>query len=165
MRAEIIAVGSELLSFGRVESNSLFLASRLIPLGFDLPRKSVVADDPEVLTQTLDFALQASKLVLITGGLGPTEDDVTRDAVARHLGRKLREDPELLERLNSRYRRFAQMMTDNNRRQACVPEGAVVFPNPIGTAPGLGLEHEGRRIVLLPGPPRELEPMVDRHVV
>jgi nicotinamide-nucleotide amidase len=165
MRAEIIAVGSELLSFGRVESNSLFLASRLIPLGFDLPRKSVVADDPEVLTQTLDVALQASKLVLITGGLGPTEDDVTRDAVARHLGRKLREDPELLERLNSRYRRFAQMMTDNNRRQACVPEGAVVFPNPIGTAPGLGLEHEGRRIVLLPGPPRELEPMVDRHVV
>lgn len=165
MQAEIIAVGSELLGMGRPETNSLYLASRLLPLGFQLRRKCVVGDDPQLLQETLVLALRGAHLVLLTGGLGPTEDDVTREAVAALLGRSLREDPELLDQLRRRYRRFGLPMSENNRRQAQVPEGARVLPNPGGTAPGLALEVEQRWIILLPGPPRELQPMVEQHVV
>ncbi|GAB4231167.1 MAG: competence/damage-inducible protein A [Acidobacteriota bacterium] len=165
MQAEIIAVGSELLGMGRPETNSLYLASRLLPLGFVLRRKSVVGDEPHLLQESLALAIAGADLILLTGGLGPTEDDVTREAVAGFLGRRLREDPELVAQLQRRYRRFGLRMSENNRRQAQVPEGARILPNPVGTAPGLALEAAGRWIILLPGPPRELRPMVEDHVI
>ncbi|MFZ0427011.1 MAG: competence/damage-inducible protein A [Acidobacteriota bacterium] len=165
MRSEIIAVGSELLSFGRNETNSLLLASRLIALGFSVPRKFVAADSEVEISECLALALSRSQVVLLTGGLGPTNDDVTRESVARFLGRRLIEDPEIVAALERRFRRFHFRLSENNRRQAQVPEGATVLPNPHGTAPGLCLEHSGALICLLPGPPRELTPMLDEHVV
>lgn len=165
MRAEIIAVGSELLSFGRAETNSLLLASRLVPLGIDIARKYVVGDRESDLRECLSLALAHSDLVLFSGGLGPTNDDLTRETVAGFLHRPLREDPDLVQGLRERYRRFRIPVKANSLRQAMVPEGAKILPNPRGTAPGLLLAVGDKRIFLLPGPPRELGPMLDDQVV
>lgn len=165
MRAEIIAVGSELLSFGRAETNSLALAARLRPLGVDVARKFVVADREPDLRECISLALANSELILISGGLGPTNDDLTRETVAAFLNRPLREDPALAASLRDRYRRFRIPVKANSLRQAMVPEGATVLPNPRGTAPGLALAVGEKRIFLLPGPPRELIPMVEEQVV
>ncbi len=165
MRCEIIAVGSELLSFARTETNSLFLASRLLPLGFEILRKSVVSDSLDELGASLALALEKADLVILTGGLGPTNDDVTREAVADFLGLTLREDSSVLARMEKRYARVGLKMTGNNRRQAQVPDGARVLPNSRGTAPGLLLERGSQWVILLPGPPRELGPMMDEQVV
>ncbi len=165
MRSEIIAVGSELLAFGRTETNSLLIASRLIRLGFTVPRKFVAADSEIEISECLSLALARSEVVLLTGGLGPTNDDITRESVARFLKLALIEDPEILHTLEQRSRRFRLRLTPNNRRQAQVPEGAAVLPNANGTAPGLCLEKDGKLIFLLPGPPRELTPMLDDQVL
>ncbi len=165
MRAEIIAVGSELLSFGRSETNSLYLASRLVPLGVDVARKFVVADREEDIRECLALALARSELVLFSGGLGPTQDDLTREAVAGFLKLPLHESPELVAALRERYRRYRIPVKANSLRQALVPEGAQVLPNPRGTAPGLLIWAGPKAVFLLPGPPREFCPMVDDHVV
>ncbi|MEJ2081346.1 MAG: CinA family nicotinamide mononucleotide deamidase-related protein [Acidobacteriota bacterium] len=165
MRSEIIAVGSELLVFGRTETNSLLIASRLVSLGFSVPRKFVAADSEVEILECLSLALARSDVVLLTGGLGPTNDDVTRESVARFLDRALVEDPEILRTLEQRARQFRFSLTPNNRRQAQVPEGATVLPNANGTAPGLCLESDGKLVFLLPGPPRELTPMLDEQVL
>jgi nicotinamide-nucleotide amidase len=165
MRSEIIAVGSELLVFGRTETNSLLIASRLVSLGFSVPRKFVTADSEVEILECLSLALARSDVVLLTGGLGPTNDDVTRESVARFLDRALVEDPEILRTLEQRARQFRFSLTPNNRRQAQVPEGATVLPNANGTAPGLCLESDGKLVFLLPGPPRELTPMLDEQVL
>lgn len=165
MRAEIIAVGSELLSFSRTETNSLFIASKLIPLGFEIPRKWVVGDREGEIRHALQTATDNADVVIVTGGLGPTNDDITREVTASLLGRALKEDSRILAGLEERYGRFGLRLTANNRKQAQVPESAVVIPNPNGTAPGL-LLVEGRTLVfLLPGPPRELYPMVEDQVL
>ncbi len=163
--AEIIAVGSELLTPSRLETNSLFLTERLNSLGILVERKVVVGDREATLSESLRAALQRSQLVLLTGGLGPTNDDLTREAVAACLGRELRQDPEILNHLERLYERFGFQMAENNRRQALVPEGAEVLPNPKGTAPGLFLREGEALVFLLPGPPRELQPMVDDQVL
>jgi nicotinamide-nucleotide amidase len=165
MRAEIIAVGSELLSFGRPETNSLHISSRLKTLGIDVLRKVAVGDRPEEITESLSLALKHSDVVAITGGLGPTNDDITREVVAGFLGKELREDEAILEDLGRRYERFGLKLTPNNRKQALVPDGAEVLRNPHGTAPGLCLKSGDKLIFLLPGPPRELIPMVENHVL
>ena len=157
--AEIIAVGTELLTPFRSDTNSLFLTAGLNELGIVVRRKSIVGDHVEDLAATVQAAFARVDLVVICGGLGPTEDDLTRETVARVLDRTLQEDPAILERLQARFTRRGWTMPDNNRRQARVPSGAVVLANPRGTAPGLWMEHDGRVVVLLPGPPRELEPM------
>ena len=157
--AEIIAVGTELLTPFRSDTNSLFLTAGLNELGIVVRRKSIVGDDGEDLAAAVRSALVRVDLVVICGGLGPTEDDLTRETVAGVLERPLREDAAIVERLQARFARRGWDMPENNRRQARVPAGAVVLDNPRGTAPGLWLEHDGRVIVLLPGPPRELEPM------
>ena len=157
--AEIIAVGTELLTPFRSDTNSLFLTAGLNELGIVVRRKSIVGDHAEDLAATVQAALARVDLLLICGGLGPTEDDLTRETVASVLDRPLLEDPAILERLQARFARRGWTMPDNNRRQARVPSGAVVLDNPRGTAPGLWIEHGGRVVVLLPGPPRELEPM------
>ena len=159
--AEIIAVGSELLGSTRVDTNSLFLSERLASLGIELRAKSVVGDDRPRLEAILRGALSRAELVILTGGLGPTDDDLTREVVADTLGLPLREDPAILAQIQERFAARGLRMPHVNRKQAMVPGGAAVLGNPRGTAPGLSIEHDGRVVVLLPGPPREMQPMFD----
>jgi len=158
MNAEIIAVGSELLTPARVDTNSLFLTAQLNLLGVEVTGKMVVGDDVERLAAAVGAALR-SEILILTGGLGPTEDDVTREAVARALGRKLVYSEEICRMIEERFRRMGRPMAEINRRQAYILEGAEVLANPNGTAPGQWLVEGGRVVMLLPGPPPELEPM------
>jgi len=161
MKASILAVGSEMLTPFRIDTNSLFITERLNVIGYDIRLKAVVADDVAELARVIELAIGTTNLVVITGGLGPTEDDLTRDAVARVLDVPLDVDEAIVDRLRERFAKRGMKMPDNNRRQAMVPRGAVVVENPNGSAPGLWLERGGAAIVLLPGPPREMKPMLD----
>ncbi len=162
--AEIIAVGSELLVPPRLDTNSLFITERLNEYGVEVRAKAVVGDRPADLEAVLRAALARTDLVVVCGGLGPTDDDLTREAVSAVTGRALREQPELVDAIRQRFAARRARMPEINRRQAMVPEGADVLPNPNGTAPGLWLEHDGHVLLLLPGPPAELKPMVERVV-
>jgi len=157
MDAEIIAVGSELLTPYRLDTNSLFLTEKLNALGIEVRFKTVVGDDRVRLAEVVRAALSRSQLLILTGGLGPTEDDVNREVVAEVLGRPLREVEEIRRAIEERFARLGRTMSPNNLRQALVPEGAEWLENPNGTAPGLWIEPDGRIAILLPGPPRELE--------
>ena len=161
MRACIIAVGSEMLTPFRADTNSLVITERLNAIGFDVRLKAIVGDDVGELADVLTGALASTNLIVMTGGLGPTADDITRDAVARVLQLQLDMDETIVDRIRQRFARRGMAMPDINRRQAMVPRGAAVLENPNGTAPGLWLEHENTAIVLLPGPPREMTPMLD----
>ncbi len=163
MNAEIIAVGSELLTPARIDTNSLYLTGGLNSLGVEVVYKCVVPDDPLRLTEAVRLALGRSEIVALSGGLGPTEDDVTREAVASALGRGLSFHPEIAEHIEARFRRMGRKMAGINRRQAFVIDGAEILANPNGTAPGQWIERDGRVIMLLPGPPVELEPMFARE--
>ena len=162
MDAEIIAVGSELLTPFRQDTNSLYLTDKLNTLGIEVRFKTIVGDDSARLADVFRTALRRSQLIILIGGLGPTEDDVNRETVAEVLGRPLHQDPEVRRRLEARFARFGRAMSPNNLRQAMVPEGAEWLENRNGSAPGLWIEHEAAIILLLPGPPRELEAMFDR---
>jgi nicotinamide-nucleotide amidase len=162
--AAIVAVGSELLTPAKVDTNSLVITEQLNTVGIAVRLKAVVGDSPGDLQATLRKLLGRVDLVVISGGLGPTDDDVTREAVAATLGRTLHEDAGLVERLRQRFVRRGLEMPAINRRQAMVPDGAEILPNVNGTAPGLWLEHQGRVVIMLPGPPRELRPMIEALV-
>lgn len=164
MQACIIAVGSEMLTPFRVDTNSLAITERLNEIGCDVRLKVVVGDDIGAIADVLRVALGWADLVIVTGGLGPTADDLTRDAVARVLDLPLDEDPSVVERIRARFERRGLTMQPNNRRQALVPRGAAVLANANGTAPGLWLERGRIAVALLPGPPRELVPMMDALV-
>ena len=161
MKACILAIGSEMLTPFRVDTNSLFITERLNAIGYDVRLKAVVGDDVDELAEVLRAALGWADLIVITGGLGPTEDDVTRDAVARVHDMPLDVDEAIVDRIRDRFARRGMTMPDINRRQAMVPRGAVVLENPNGTAPGLWIERGRTAIVLLPGPPREMKPMLE----
>lgn len=163
MNAEIIAVGSELLTPDRLDTNSLYLTAQLNAVGVEVVGKAVLGDDRGRLSEAVRAALARSEIVLLTGGLGPTEDDVTREAVATALGRPLVFREELLEAIEQRFRRLGRKMAEINRRQAFLIEGAAALPNANGTAPGQWIEQGGRVVVLLPGPPPELQPMFAEH--
>src|SRR6266851_10117040 len=164
MKACILAVGSEMLTPFRVDTNSLLITDRLNTIGYDVRLKAVVADDVDELARVLDGALAWADLIVVTGGLGPTEDDITRDAVARVLERPLDVDEQIAARIRQRFARRGMTMPENNRRQAMVPRGATLLDNPNGTAPGLWIEHGRTAVVLLPGPPREMKPMFESVV-
>jgi nicotinamide-nucleotide amidase len=161
VRAEIIAVGSELLTASRIDTNSLHITGRLNELGIEVRTKAVVGDDAGDLSDLVRQAVARADLVVITGGLGPTDDDLTRDAVAAVFARPLIEDAATVERIRERFARRGLKMPEINRRQALVPQGAELLANPHGTAPGLVLTHGGTLVVLLPGPPREMQPMLE----
>jgi nicotinamide-nucleotide amidase len=161
MNACILAIGSEMLTPFRVDTNSLFITERLNAIGYDVRLKAVVADDVDELARVIEGALAWADVIVITGGLGPTEDDITRDAVARVLDTPQDLDEAIVERLRERFAKRGMMMPEINRRQAMVPRGATVLPNANGTAPGLWLERGKTAIVLLPGPPREMKPMLE----
>jgi nicotinamide-nucleotide amidase len=165
VKAEIIAVGSELLTPDRVDTNSLFLTEELNKLGIEVVRKSIVGDNRDDLSATFHEALEHVELVIASGGLGPTEDDLTRETVADLLGRKLQLNKEILQYIEGRFRQLGREMPAVNVRQAMVPEGAEALENPRGSAPGLWIEDSGHRIALLPGPPRELKPMFYEQVL
>ncbi len=164
MKAEIIAIGSELLTPFRQDTNSLYLTEQLERLGIPVTRKTIVGDDAADLKDAFRDALARAELVIGIGGLGPTEDDRTREAVAELLGRKLIRNEEAVKMMEQRFRQRGRKMPEVNLRQAMVPEGADWLPNSEGTAPGLWLSTEqGRTVVLLPGPPKELRPMFEEH--
>ena len=164
LTAEIIAIGSELLAPDRTDTNSLWLTEKLNRLGIEVKLKTIVGDDDARLEETIKDAARRSKVVITTGGLGPTEDDITRNITARALSRRLLLDEDVLAEIRQRFQSFGVTMPERNSRQAMVIEDAVVLPNPNGTAPGLFIDHEGTAIVLLPGPPREMRPMFENHV-
>ncbi|MDA2923863.1 competence/damage-inducible protein A [Acidobacteria bacterium AH-259-L09] len=165
MRAEIIAVGSELLTSARVETNSLFIAEKLSQCGIRVMRKFVVGDREAEIRGALRAALKDAEILIFTGGLGPTNDDITREVVSETLRRSLSLHSAILEDLKARYQRFGLRMTENNQRQAMVPEGAEPIDNTHGTAPGLFLKEGKALIFLLPGPPHELKPMMTNRVM
>lgn len=161
-RAEIIAVGSELLMPPRLDTNSLTITERLNALGIPVMAKAVAGDRVEDVAALVGAAMERADLVILTGGLGPTDDDVTRDAAARVLGRTMAEAPAIVEKLQARFASRGLEMPAINRRQAMVIDGAVVLDNANGTAPGQWVEHDRGVLLLLPGPPRELAPILER---
>ncbi len=164
-RAEIIAVGTELLTPLRFDTNALYLTSKLLEIGIDTGARITVADDAALLESAFRTALGRADIVIATGGLGPTEDDLTREAAAAALGRTMRRDPALIDELKARFARFGRVMAAVNEKQADVIDGAVVLRNPRGTAPGQRVEADGRVLVLLPGPPHEMQPMFEEQVL
>jgi nicotinamide-nucleotide amidase len=164
MRAEIIAVGSELLTPFRQDTNSLWLTSELNKLGIRVTHKSIVGDDPADMRSSFSQALERADVIVSCGGLGPTDDDRTRETVAELLDRKLQLNQQILHGIQERFRRFARTMPEINARQAMVPEGATILPNPKGTAPGLWLEARSKIVVLLPGVPNELKALFENEV-
>jgi nicotinamide-nucleotide amidase len=167
VNAEIIAIGSELLTPFRQDTNSLFLTERLNQLGVDVTFKTIVGDNIAHLTQTAKLAISRSDVVIFMGGLGPTEDDLTREAVAAALELKLQRDPEALAQLERRFAARNFQMTPNNLKQADVIAGATILPNANGSAPGQWIsgKYEGRDryLILLPGPPHELKALFDQQ--
>jgi nicotinamide-nucleotide amidase len=164
MMAEIIAVGSELLTPFRTDTNSLWLTEKLNEMGIDVKLKSVIGDELQVLAAFMKDAFRRSDIIIVTGGLGPTEDDLTREALSDALNRPLSVDENIVEGLRRRFEKYGFKMTENNLRQAMVLEGAVILENRRGSAPGQWLEVDDKIAVLLPGPPGEMSAMFEREV-
>jgi competence/damage-inducible protein CinA-like protein len=164
--AAIIAVGSELLTPAKIDTNSLFITEQLNILGIDVKAKAVVGDERAQLEHVFRSFLARADLVVLCGGLGPTDDDLTREVVASVLNRPLAEDEAITAHLRARFasRNLPMPMPESNRRQAMVPLGGRVIPNPKGSAPGLWIDHDDRLVLLLPGPPRELRPMLSELI-
>ncbi len=165
IQAEIIAVGSELLTSSHLDTNSLFITQQLNELGIEIIRKSVIGDRSKEIKRALNAGLKSAEIIVVTGGLGPTNDDITRETVAETLGRNLCLDSDILEKMEERYKQTRLSKIKSNQRQAMVPEGAQPLDNLNGTAPGLFLKEDQVLIFLLPGPPRELKPMMVDLVV
>lgn len=162
MTAEIIAVGTELLLGDILNTDAQFLAKELAALGIGLYAQTVVGDNRERLTLAIQTALQRADLVILTGGLGPTDDDITRETAAEVMGKPLIYHEEIYEKIAARIR---ANIPESNKRQAYVPEGATILQNDNGTAPGLLIEQDEKMLILLPGPPKELEPMFTDKVI
>jgi nicotinamide-nucleotide amidase len=165
VNAEIIAVGSELLTPHRQDTNSLYLTEKLNELGVEVRFKCIVGDDRDGLIAAAKLAMRRSEVTIFIGGLGPTEDDVTREAVSEALGLKLNRDPEIAAKLEERFAKRGMKMSPNNLKQADILSSAAVLPNPMGTAPGQWIsgKYDGqeRILMLLPGPPYELKALFD----
>lgn len=165
MNAEIITVGTELLLGEIVNTNAKFLAEELAACGISTFYQSTVGDNAVRMKKALQLAGSRSDIIIITGGLGPTDDDITKQTIAEALGISLVEDKRTLQRIEEYFKKTGRTMSENNRRQALIPEGAEIFDNDYGTAPGCALTTEGQCIIMLPGPPRELYPMFKEKVV
>jgi nicotinamide-nucleotide amidase len=162
MRAILIAVGSEMLEKDRVDTNSIYIAKELMKKGILVDIKIIIGDDMENLTWMVKNACKRTQVVIITGGLGPTEDDITREAVANALKKELVFNEEILAGIQERFKKRGLAMPQINTRQAFVIKDSQVIPNPRGTAPGLYIDDESCRLLLLPGPPLEMQPMFDQ---
>jgi nicotinamide-nucleotide amidase len=165
MRAEIVTTGTELLLGQIDDTNATYLARQLRDLGIDIYYRSTVGDNELRIAQILELALARADVIIVTGGLGPTVDDVTREAVARATGRTLVLFPDLLEQIEAFFALFGSKMSDNNRRQAYLPEGCIPVENPVGTAPAFIVEDKEGTIITLPGVPREMRYLMEHTVV
>ncbi|MFD2371376.1 competence/damage-inducible protein A [Brevibacillus sp. GCM10020057] len=165
MRAEIIAVGTELLLGQIANTNAQFLSQKLADIGIGVYFHTVVGDNAERLDQVIRLGAERSDLVIFTGGLGPTQDDLTKETVAAHVGVELVTDAPAMKHIEDFFAQRGITMTENNRKQALVLAGSHVFANDYGMAPGMAIRHDGTTFVLLPGPPSELYPMVERYVL
>ncbi len=165
MKAEIISIGTELLLGDITDTNSAYLASQLPLLGLDLNFISMVGDNQNRLIETLKQAWQRSDIIITTGGLGPTQDDITREAIAEFLGEKLTVDYALVQKFEELFRYFKREMPPSNIKQATVIPSAEIVPNPRGTAPGWWVESDNRIIITMPGPPREMELMWTKEIM
>ena len=164
MTAEILCVGTELLLGNIVNTNAAFLSRELASLGIFVYHQSVVGDNPARLKESVELSLSRADILVVTGGLGPTYDDLTKETVAEYFGRKMVIHEGSLERLKQFFKSFNREMTPNNAKQAMMPEGAAVFENNYGTAPALAIESDGKTVIMLPGPPREMEPIFTEEV-
>lgn len=165
MKAEILAVGTELLMGQIANTNAQYISSRLPNVGIGVYYHDVVGDNPDRLKQCLDLALSRSDVVILTGGLGPTQDDLTKETVAAAVNRKLVIDQESLDRMKEFFEKRNRAMTHNNMKQAYLPEGSIIIRNKNGTAPGCIIEQDGKVVIMLPGPPSEMKPMFDDSVM
>lgn len=165
IRAELVAVGSELLGPLRSETNTLWLTERLLDAGVEVTARATVADDLALLAASLRGALGRAEVVIVTGGLGPTADDLTREGAAAACDRSIRRDPAIVAALKERFARYGRVLSPTQEKQADVIDGASILQNPRGTAPGQWLEQDGRLLVLLPGPPGEMKPMFEAEVL
>lgn len=164
MNAEIIAVGTELLLGQILNTNAQFLSQKLAAIGMNMYYQTVVGDNADRLRSAIETAQKRADILIFTGGLGPTKDDLTKETIALAVGSKLVYDDAALTSIEEYYTRTGRTFTENNKKQALVLEGAVVFPNDHGMAPGMGLHRDKKIYILLPGPPKEMRPMYDSYV-
>jgi len=163
--AEILCVGTELLMGNIVNTNAAVISSELSGAGIDIYHQSVIGDNPERLKDAAELALSRSDILITTGGLGPTYDDLTKETVAKLLGVELYLDTESWESIKQYFASMNRELTENNKKQAMLPVGCTVFPNPNGTAPGFAIEKDGKTVIMLPGPPREMKPMLLNYAI
>lgn len=164
MKAEILAVGTEILLGDIVNTNSQFIAQGLAELGISVYYQSVVGDNPERMKQAMDTAFERADIIITTGGLGPTKDDLTKEIGAEYFGKKLILDKTVLEKIKMFFGRMNRIMTENNVKQAMIPEGSIPLYNDNGTAPGIIIEDGNKILIMMPGPPREMKPMFTKQV-
>lgn len=164
MKSAIISVGTELLFGQIVNTNTVYLSDQLNLLGVDVLFHHSVGDNPQRLKEVLEIALKESSLVITTGGLGPTQDDLTKEVVAEVMNDILVLHQPSMDRIEDAFNRMGRNMTENNKKQACLPSRATIFENLEGTAPGFALEENGRTVICLPGPPREMKSMFEKQV-
>lgn len=165
MKAEIIAVGSELLLGQIANTNAQFISSKLAEVGIDVHFQTVVGDNPKRLDEVVEIAKKRADVLIFTGGLGPTKDDMTKETIVKHLGTSLISNDEAMQSIEAYFKRAGRVMTENNKKQALVAKDADVLPNENGMAPGMAMEKDGVRYILLPGPPHEMEPMFSRFAI
>jgi|GEM_PF-85982 len=163
--AEIISIGTELLLGEIVDTNAYYIARKLRESGIDLFRKTTIGDNANRISQAIIEALSRSEIIITTGGLGPTIDDATRDGIAFALNVETNYHSELWEQIQDRFRRYQRVPTENNKRQAYLPVGAIAIENPVGTAPSFYIEQDNRTIIALPGVPKEMEYLLDQAVL
>lgn len=165
MKAEILCVGTELLLGDIINTNAAYIAKELANIGIDVYYQSVVGDNNDRLKTSLNLAFSRADIVVMTGGLGPTYDDLTKETVAEYFHKAMQMDQESLLSIETFFKKINRPMTENNKKQAMMPVGATIFPNAHGTAPGLAVSENGKTAILLPGPPSEMKPMFDESVV
>ncbi len=166
--AEILCIGTEILMGDIINTNAAYIAKELASLGINVYHQSVVGDNPKRLKESLELAFSRADIVITTGGLGPTYDDLSKETIAAYFHRELVMDEESLHRIECHFLRLNRVMTENNKKQAMMPQGCVIFPNENGTAPGCAIEgvgeQQGKTAIMLPGPPREMKPMFEQGV-
>lgn len=164
MNCEILNVGTELLLGNILNTNAQYLCQKMAELGINVKDITTVGDNEERLTNSLNLALKQNDIIITTGGLGPTKDDLTKEVCSKAMGVKLVKDEESYENMASYFKKYNRPMPKTNEKQAFMPEGCTIFKNEIGTAPGCAIENNGKVIIMLPGPPREIKVMYENHV-
>lgn len=165
MNSEIIAVGTELLHGDIANTNAQYISKKMALIGVDVHYHTVVGDNPLRMEKVFEAALQRADVILVTGGLGPTKDDITKEIWAKYLNLEMEFVQESMDRIKARFEKFGRIMTENNLKQTYFPKGATVIPNDNGTADACRIDYQNKKIYLLPGPPHENNPIVDEVVV